>query len=414
MNFLKDKYVIKIFVLALLIRLIIVPFYFHPDIKTFNFQSSFLKQGVFDIYTYLIANKKKLPLKEEFVYFPLTYFSLGGYQIIVSPFLGDKFQSWLWDASQNAIDQTNVFKFLFILKLPYLILDFATAIVLMKLFEDNKKKRAALTLWLLNPFSLALIYIFSNIDIFPVFLTVLSLFFSKRNKIMVASLLIGLAAGFKAYPILFLPFLFFYAQGLKQKLLAAAPGLIVFLAVIAPFLKSVGFQQATLASGLTTRIISPTFAIGFNESLIIAMISLGALLFYAFNFENFKFERLPQFYLAALLLIFSSIHFHIQWLLWMIPFIIITGIVRTRLLNSMFLLLTAAILIPLLYPDHFMNFSTMEPISQYFIPLPTLFQIVQRFYDPYAIQSILHSIFLGGSVVLIIQTFKGEKNATIE
>lgn len=414
MNFLKDKYIIKIFVLALLVRLIIMPFYFHPDIKTYNFQSSFLKQGVFDIYSYLIANKDKLPLKDEFVYFPLTYFSLGGYQMIMKPFLGDNFQSWLWDASQNAIDQTNVFRYLFILKLPYLILDFATAIILMNLFEDNKKKRTAFTLWLLNPFSIVLIYIFSNIDIFPVFLTVLSLYFSKKNRIVIASLLIGLAAGFKAYPILFLPFLFFYAQGLKQKVLAIAPGLIAFLAVIAPFLKSTGFQQSTLASGLTTRIISPTFAIGFNESLIIAMISLGALFFYAFNLENFKFEKLPQFYLAGLLLIFSSIHFHIQWLLWMIPFIIIIGVVHNRLLSSMFFLLSIAIFIPLLYPDHFMNFSLMEPISSYFIPLPTLFQITQRFYDPYAVQSILHSVFFGGSIVLIMQIFKRDKNEANE
>jgi hypothetical protein len=391
-----------------------MPFYFHPDIKTYNFQSSFLKQGVVDIYSYLITNKEKLPLKDEFVYFPLTYFSLGGYQIIMQPFLGNNFQLWLGDASQNAIDQTGVFRYLFILKLPYLILDFATAIILMKLFDDNKKKRAVLTLWLLNPFSLALIYIFSNIDIFPVFLTVLSLYFSKINKIMIASLLIGLAAGFKAYPILFIPFLFFYAQGLKQKTLVVVPGLIAFFAVIAPFLKSSGFQQATIASGLTTRIISPTFAIGFSESLIIAMISLGALFFYAFNLENFKFERLPQFYLAALLLIFSSIHFHIQWLLWMIPFIIIIGAIHKRFLASLFVLLTTAIFIPLLYPDHFMGFSLMEPISSYFIPLPTLFQITQRFYDPYAIQSILHSVFLGGSIILIVQMFGGEKNETIE
>lgn len=114
-----------------------MPFYFHPDIKTYHFQASFLKKGVFNIYTYLAGHKVELPLKDEFVYFPLTYFFLGFYQIIASPFLGANFPVWLSDASAGAVNQIGVFRYLLILKLPYLVLDILIPFLLIK-FLKNK------------------------------------------------------------------------------------------------------------------------------------------------------------------------------------------------------------------------------------------------------------------------------------
>jgi len=63
----------KLLVLAIFLRVLVAAFLFHPDIKTYNYQASFLKKGVFNIYTYLVENKKSLPLKDDFVYFPLTF-----------------------------------------------------------------------------------------------------------------------------------------------------------------------------------------------------------------------------------------------------------------------------------------------------------------------------------------------------
>src|SRR3989344_3206331 len=112
----------KLLILAVLIRFLIMPFYFHPDIKTYNFQSSFLKMGVWHIYNYLSENKDKLPLKDGFVYFPLTYFFLGSYQIVASPLLGSNFENWLFNAQITSAADVGVFRYLFILKSPFLVL----------------------------------------------------------------------------------------------------------------------------------------------------------------------------------------------------------------------------------------------------------------------------------------------------
>lgn len=397
------KDLINLLFLAVLLRLLIIPFYFHPDIKTYHFQASFLKQGVFDIYSYLDANKEKLPLKEEFVYFPLTYYFLGIYQILVNPFLGDGFVNWLSDASAQANERIGVYRYLFILKLPYLFLDLSIAFLLLRFFKDELMRKKVFTLWLFNPFSLILLYLFSNVDIIPVSLSLVSLLLVYRQKLILASLCLGIAAGFKAYPLIFLPLLLFYAKDFKQVIYMTIAALGIFAATIAPFW-STAFQNAALVSGLTTRIVFPGLSIGFGETLMVSVITIFGLLFYGF----LKKERthILYYYLGLLLLLFSFIHFHIQWLLWLIPFVVVFLVMRERLKVVTFVLISMAFAIPLLYEDRSMSVGLLSVISSLYNLVPIPFAIVQRFYDPYIIQSVLHSGLAGGSLVLIWQIFQ--------
>lgn len=399
----------RILILAILIRLLVMPFYFHPDIKTYNFQASFLKQGIGDIYSYLIANREKLPLKEEFVYFPLTYFSLGGYQYIAQPLLGGGFQDWLNDASQTANERVGVFRYLFILKLPYLILDIAAAFLFLYLFKDKQKQKRAFTLWLFNPLSIALIYIYNNIDILPVFFTVGGLVLAQRNKLKASALTLGIAAGFKAYPMLLLPFLVLLGRSAKERFVIAFVSLGTLLLIILPFLGSAGFRQATLVSGLTTRIVFPGLSIGFGETLMAAIISITALFFFALSKKQFNFEDFWKYQLALLLLIFSFIHFHIQWLLWLMPLATLVLVNKKSLTAHVILLLVFAFAIPLLYEDKFMTVSLLDNISPLYNLLPMPFTAAQKVYDPYVIESVLHSALAGGTLMFIWQMLKGEE-----
>lgn len=403
---LKKLGLIKFLLLAILLRLILMPFYFHPDIKTYHFQASFLNKGVFDIYPHLINNKEKLPFKEEFVYFPLTFFSLGFYQIIISPFLGGDFTTWLNDASQNANERIGVYRYLFLLKFPYLLIDLSIAFFLLRFFSQSDQKKKIFIFWLFNPFSIVLIYIFSNIDIIPVFLTLVSLLFTYRKKMILASLFLGIAAGFKAYPLIFLPFLLFYARDLKQALYMVIAALGIFTAIIAPFW-SAEFQNSALVSGLTTRIVFPGLSIGFGETLMVSVTVIFALLFYKAINKGVE-EDILYYYLALLLLLFSFIHFHIQWLLWLIPFVAIFLIVKERLTVVTLILISMAFAIPLLYEDKSMSVGLLTAISPLYNLIPIPFAVAQKFYDPYIIQSVLHGGLGGGSLVLIWQLFKGK------
>jgi hypothetical protein len=375
-----------------------MPFFFHPDIKTYHFQSSFLKKGVVNIYPFLVENKAELPTKEEFVYFPLTYFFLGGYQILASPLLGSGFSAWLFDASQQIVEVPQIFRYLFIMKLPYLILDILAAFLLASFFTNRKKKERAFVLWLFNPFTIILIYVFSNIDIIPVTLTLLSLLFAKKRKYYSSAAFLGFAAAFKAYPLIFLPWLLIQIKSVKKVILTLLTALGALLVIVLPFYSS-AFQQSSLVSGLTTRIVFPGLSIGFGETLMLSIISISILFFYALLKK--RKDKLWKYYLVLLLIIFSTIHIHIQWLLWAAPFVVILLTQSRKYSLSIMLMSIAIFLVPVLYQDGFMSFSLLSEISLMYNLVPLPFSFVQKFYDPFVVQSVLHSVFAGGSFMVV-------------
>lgn len=406
---LKELGMVKLFLLAILIRLLIMPFFFHPDIKTYNWQSSYLKNGIFNIYSYLVVNKQDLPLKEEFVYFPFTYFFLGTYQIIVSPVLGANFQNWLSDASAQAVDRLGTFRYLFILKFPYLILDLVIPFLLIRFLKDTKSKKEVFTLWLFNPVSIAIIYIFSNIDIIPVTLTLISLLLFIDKRILLGAAFLGIAAGFKAYPMLLLPFILLFTSNYKDvaKILFVSIGILI--AVILPFWSS-AFLNSALISGLTTRIAFPGIPLGFGESLMIGILILTVLFFAGFTEVGKKLNRLWLYILMVLFLLFSGIHYHIQWLLWIMPLISIFFVFQKSFGKIAFAWLGLAFFIPILYDDKAMSVSLFSAMSPLFNLLPTPFLVIQQIYDPYILQGIIHSIIFGISLILVFRSFRFLKN----
>ena len=389
----------KLIVLAVILRLFVSAFLFHPDIKTFNYQASFLRAGVVNIYTYLTDHKSDLPLKEEFVYFPLTYFTLGVYQAIVSPLLGPEFNSWLADAGANSmVHDPYIFKYLIVLKLPYLALDLIIAYLLYRYFDDKKLGKRAVIVWLFNPFSIVIFYIFGNVDIFPVALTVAALLAAKEKRLTAASIILGLAAGFKLYPLLFVPFLALSGRDTVQKIKLLAAPFLVLAAIVLPFMSS-AFVSSALVSGLSTRIFSPGVTIGFNETIITGMFAYTILLFVAITGGG-KIS-LTKYFLATLLVIFSFTHFHIQWLSWVIPFAVILTVQKPKLGWMVLFIGILAFLIPPLYEDRSMTISLFRVYSTLYDILPTPFSILQNFYDPYSLQSIIHTVFAGVNLVLI-------------
>lgn len=401
---------VKLIFLAVVLRLLVSGFLFHPDIKTFNFQSSFLKKGVIDIYSYLVNNKTTLPLKEEFVYFPLTYFSVGGYQTIISSFLGNDFDLWLRDAGANSVvNNPNIFKYLILLKLPLLVMDISIAFLLLKFFKNKNNGEKAFTLWLFNPFTIILIYAFSNIDLYAVLLTLIAFLYIKRDKLLKASVFVGLAASFKLYPLLFVPFLFIKAKTVKEKILSILIPISILLLVIIPFF-SKAFVQSALISGLSTRIFSPGFSVGFGESIIVGLFLLSYLFFYGWVFD--KKIKLFNYFITLLLIIFSFSHFHISWLLWISPFLVIVAIKKPILKWLIFFWAIIAMSIPLFYQDRSMSISLFRIYSTWYDLLPTPFTVIQKFYDPYNFQSILHSVLAGISVVISYKILGKESKTT--
>jgi uncharacterized membrane protein len=396
----------RLLILAIVLRVLVAGLLFHPDIKTYNFQASFMRKGVFNIYSYLVNNKSTLPLKDEFVYFPLTYFTVGIYQIVASPILGSGFNAWLANADSNAIVMDpNIFRYLLVMKLPYLVLDIVIAFLLLHYFTDKTKAKMAFIFWLFNPFTIFLIYAYSNIDIYPVALSLIALLLAEKGRTKSAAVLLGLAAGFKLYPLLFMPFLALTGKNLKDKIFLAAVPILIFVGISLPFL-SPAFINSTLISGLTTRILYPNLGIGFNESLIVGILTMVGLFFYSALVD--KKMDMVSYWSVLFLVVLSFAHFHIAWLLWVAPFLVILVVRKPQLAWTILALSAFAFVIPLLYEDRFMTVGLLRPYSLYFDLLPTPFAVVQKFFDPYSLQSIFHSALAGVTLVVSYIAIKKE------
>lgn len=401
-------YLKKILILAVILRLLVSGLLFHPDIKTIAFQTSFLKKGIVNIYPYLINNRASLPLKEEFVYFPLTYITLGSYQAIISTVLGNSFDKWLIDAGTNSmVNNPNVISYLIFLKLPLLAADIGIAFLLLKLFKDKNQSELAFTIWLFNPFTIILIYAFSNIDLYAVLLTLIAFLYLKREKLLTTSIFIGLAASIKLYPLLFVPFLFLKAKNLKEKILSIIIPVSIFLLTIIPFW-SKDFVNSALLSGLSTRIFGPSFTIGFGESIVMGLFLMTVLFFGSFVFDS-KIH-LFNYFISLLLIIFSFSHFHISWLLWIAPFLVILIAKKRELFWTVFFWFVFAMTVPLFYSDRSMTISLFRIYTTWFDLLPTPFLVIQKFYDPYIFQSLLHSVLAGISVIIAYKILPNKIN----
>ena len=355
----------------------IAPFFFHPDIKIIYSLAGFLSQGVFNIYSYTAAHP--IPAG-SFVYPPLAYFVLGLLYPVINFLAGPGFASWL-AMGNDAVDVAGIFRYLFLIKTPLILALLATGWTLSKI----SSRKEIPWIWFFNPLTIYAVGFMGQIDILPVMLTVLALVIAKPKPFL-AALLLGLAAAFKTYPLLFLPFLALLSTtSLKRSALIFAAGIAPYLLFVAPFLATPAFYSDPLTSGLTQRVLQLALPLGYAENLYLVPVIMTMLFLVAGVLHRGQIHRLPSYFLAASLLPVVLSHFHPQWLLWSLPFIIL----RFEWL-SLAVFFTSAMGTILLFPDKFLTWGLISPLNPQILFLPP-------FVNP-LLQSLFHSVLVGVSL----------------
>lgn len=339
----------KIFLLAILIRLLIMPFFYHPDIKSQLFHMQFFSKGVTNIYDFVDNNRTNLPYNNIYVYLPFTYYFFGSFDFVLSSLYPDDLYTWLNDWGVNQNNYPNLMFFMLVLKLPYLFFDLFISVILYKIYKNQK----IFYFWLFNPISIYLIYILGNFDVIPTFLTILSFYFIKNNKQFWSYLSIGLAIALKMYPIMFLPFLFFYDQkNIFKNIKYTIVSLIPLILSILPFLKQKSFYDSFLGSGLTQKILEYKIA----NLPIFPIIFIFILIAYIFSKSKYKFEIAM---LQTLFIFIGLVKFHPQWIMWFLPFIaviFIKGNLKHKLLFAIYF--TLIFIYILLFNDNYLSWVT--------------------------------------------------------
>lgn len=185
---------------GLLLRLLIMPFFGHAD--------------------FLSEYRRVYMTIETGMFFPgmgrlVVYYIELIFMILCLPFLPYAHTAFYFSDLANStaglpdyflfVSDPGVFRILFLLKIPYLLFDLATAVLIFRMLAGRKQQFLALALWLLNPITLYAFYFFGRFESIPIFFLALCLRMVQKERFILASLSLGLAINCREINIIFVP-----------------------------------------------------------------------------------------------------------------------------------------------------------------------------------------------------------------
>ncbi len=311
------KKIFLIIVIGLILRVLLMLFIIHPDIRGHNLAAYLISQKgeVFSFYDYI----SKLPRNNHwaemyhdglFIYPPLAYLTLAVPMWVLGPI-------YPWSAFFTLVNETGLLKLdpvwpwlMFLLKLPLLIIETGGFIWLFK--KINKEKRVMFTaLWAFNIVILFSAYMMGQFDLVIGILIAISAVLSIQKPTLLSAILLGIAAGFKPFPLFLLPFL---GTNLSQKIKYVLMGLFTYGLIIAPYLGSAGFRRFALVASQSDKLTYAKILLSGSQYLSLFWVGFAILLW--FNYQKFKLFPIWGWFISVLLIFYSVTHWHPQWFTW--------------------------------------------------------------------------------------------------
>jgi hypothetical protein len=296
------------------------------------------------------------------------------------------------------------------MKLPFVIAFSVTGVYLAKLFSKDERKNLVLALWFFNPISIYVVGLIGQFDIVPVMLSAMALYYS-RKKPYLSAILLGLGTALKGFPLFLLPFLAICIEEKNWKRLKVfVTGLMTAMIFIIPFIADKAFIEAAAVSGLTQRIFIPSISFGFDEKFLIIPAITLALIFVAINRDLGRVKNLYKYFFVSMFIVSAGAHFHAQWALWFLPFALLILVKKLRIEKPFFA--TAFITLIFSYfgyifllKDRYLTVGLLSVFDPAVFYLPSPFEVVGKFYDPYVLQSIFHTFYVVSGAAIAIKSY---------
>jgi len=330
MKFISTLFKSKLFLTGLLIRLVLMPFTAHYDLRGINFAIFQLPfNHVLNVYE--IAQSGPVDYitrvnfgREYFIYPPLTYFTLGSFMWILKPLYGHEFVNWIQGYGNDVlsvITHPQVFRYLFLMKIPYLFFDILTIFGLYKMVNNTKEQKIVLKYWWLNPITIFLPYVWGQFDIIPAAISVVAVWLMQKKPVL-GSMILGLAAAYKNYPLMFLPVVAVaIAKNWKQGISMFVAGMLPFILTTAPYAWHSFFRETVLVSWQSQKMLDFMMGIGGDIGIYPFVIAYTLIGFWSFYFARKRGDAIGPI-VMSLLLYYATTNFHQQWFLWILPFLV--------------------------------------------------------------------------------------------
>jgi len=188
---------------GLLLRLLIIPFFCHAD-----FLSEYRR-----VYMSIETGMYIPQLTRLVVYFIELFFMIICLPLIDNAetlFYLTNIKSSTAGLSQYFlfVSDPGIFRILFLLKIPYLIFDMGTAVLIFRMLAGKRGQFLALKIWLCNPVTLYAFYLFGRFESIPIFFFALTLRLAQKQRLLAAAVALGLTLNCRETYIILVPAFF--------------------------------------------------------------------------------------------------------------------------------------------------------------------------------------------------------------
>lgn len=412
------KQILRWTLIGLLIRFLIMPFSFHGDDIFFIYYSpfKFIEQGKWDPYLFL---KEGYPHSQNPYFPPVTFFVISGFLFLFKPFLPNLhnlfsiYESRIFAWGGNTIHYADIlmdhqlFRTLFIFKIPYLIFDFGAGWFLYQILKPDKEKSLlSYKLWMLNPFVLHSCYALGQVDIIQTFFVLAAIYCINLNRRYLVMVLLALGILIKLFPILFVPFaILLLGNTFKERLKLSFAIVLPLLVFIMPFYFSSNdaiFRALFFSHGGVSTFRLVFLAIGYlavllpfffierknhvNLDLIISSFILALLLLFSLYAVTIRF-----FVLITPLLIYIALKNRIFWIYNIIFFITLFEL-RTAGNSQQWGLFAA------LHPEFFSSLPILDSYLNLIINVKYIHQFMYRLFFVSSLMMVLHILVINKDI----------------
>lgn len=401
-----SKLFYKYFLIGLLIRFIFIPFFMHADLlSTYRRAAETVFQGNLGSDSQQFITN----IIHSIYLFIIKFFipNINNYSNILLD--SNASSSWVNFASSD-----NVFVVLSLLKFLYLFFDIICMFLVIRLLYDKEpeKKLKVFKYWVLNPIVIFVSYIFARHDIIGISITLAALLLAKNKRKYWAIAVLALAVAVRFFPIMILPILIFYLADTKKDYIILFSIGMSGLVAIETF-SYFYFGRSVIFSLLNTEhfdfILSSKLELIIHDRIFLFVAAYTIIILSFLHLKKKTFDIFLNYCAIVYLTYVSLCYFHPQYLLWIVPFLILIFVKRNSLFYYHWIQFGLLMIILIYWGDGVTKFLLVPIDTRYFIFLTGPIPIVNRFYDPAKFVNIFRSIFTGISLWMVYLIYKENK-----
>ena len=403
---------IKWTAIGLAIRLVLMPFTMHGQDLVFTnyFPMMFVEKGIWDPYGFISANLPHFPWT---YYGPVLFIIMSAANFIFINLFNAVSLVNILEISGTmmfkgletidyvrAFSHLELFKNLFLMKIPYLIFDFLTAFILVKLASSQKLALSSYKIWMLNVVVLHSAYAVGGFDISVAFFVAAALYAGVKKRPYLCIVILSLGGAVKLLPyILILPSCLLLGCNWRNRFLLLLTGAIVSVLVFLPFYLSSGnlvlgffmLPKVAYYSGNTKWILMALFII------VYSFISLRAI---KDSYSAKPERKLLYYFIMVIFLNYVIIPLKFRYFVVITPLLALVIPQNKRF--GMFILIFISMLAFASLTVRDVQLGLFAPVNPlYFLSLPTIHEIIGSYINIEIIYKILARALLLGSLVSI-------------